>query len=151
MRALTAESLRRLRRPRVSELREYAAAAILMVLFVEVTLAYTGLSTFCSKCAESDIHVPLLVLGIVGWGGWLLLCRRLGEPTTALLVGAMSGAHVGLASFLAAIPRACPTCLTACGLSLIAYFTFLGEGSAWRATLAWTAGVIGTHVILGAL
>lgn len=136
--------------PTPAKLRKLLAAGILSIILIEAGLTITGQSSFCTSCAQSALHRPLLALGALGWGAWLAVARRSGARLSALWIGGMSGVHVALVSHLLAIPRSCGTCFTTCALALLAFATFSKEKTFGLAVAAWAVGLVLAQIVLAA-
>lgn len=131
-------------------IRRYAVLGILAVLLLDVALRASGTHTLCRQCGSQSTHLLLVAAGLTAWSTFLFLDRRLPERAVTLLLGLLSGVHLGLATYLLALPRLCLTCILVCALALIPIGVMAYEGRHLLAVLsAMTASVVAVHVLGG--
>jgi hypothetical protein len=133
--------------------RGWLALAILAVLLADLALTSSGVVVLCKQCGDRTLHSVLVVLGGAAWFGVWRFGPRLGATPTALVVGALAGAHVALAVYLVSLPRWCSTCVVVSSLAVCAFACVCAERESRRAAavacLTSFCAVTAATVLLG--
>ena len=77
--------------PRADLLRRAAALGVIVVILADLLLLASGAPSLCSECGQAENHLGLLLLGLAGWGGYVVFERRLPAPIRGAYLGALTG------------------------------------------------------------